>query len=98
MIGLGQMIHYQLGITTSFHDHGPNTYNININVQTSNQQVNGNEPTAKGSEQAHSNFQNQQFQNHEYLNPFMFDPNQRHVGGRNVPNLVQNHLEYLNIV
>jgi hypothetical protein len=98
MIGLGQMIHFQLGGTTSFDDHGPNTSNISINVQTSNQQVNGNEPIAKESKQAHSKFQNQQFQNHEYLNPFMFDPNQRHVGKRTVPNLVQNHLEGLNIV
>ncbi len=28
----------------------------------------------------------------------MFDPNQRHVGGRTMPNLVQKHLEDLKIV
>jgi hypothetical protein len=28
----------------------------------------------------------------------MFDPNQRHVSGRTVPNLVQNYLKDLNIV
>jgi hypothetical protein len=98
MIGLGQIIHFQLRWTTSFHDHGPNIFNININVQISNQQVNGNEPTAKESKQAHSKFQNQQFQNHEYLNSFMFYPNQRHVGGRTMPNLVQNYLKDFNIV